>query len=309
MHKSLLSWDALFKEFAVYLQVERGFAQNTLSAYLSDIQKYKQFFEKDERKLLPQQISPLHVREFLYQLGELGLSEKTQARILASIRLFHRYLFIEEYTSTDPASDIESPKIHRTLPDILSVQEVEQMLNALPIQSPQDIRNRAIIETLYSCGLRVSELINLTFDQLFLEIEYLKVKGKGNKERLVPIGQWAIEWIERYLKEVRQKQKVKLSAQNVVFLNKNGGKLTRVMVFYIIKKAARLANISKNISPHTLRHSFATHLVENGADLRIVQDLLGHASITTTEIYTHVDTSFLHQEYQKYHPRMAKQTK
>lgn len=306
MHNEPLSWENIVKEFEHYLQAERGFSQNTLSAYLSDIDKYKKFFEQDERKLNPRQLTTLHIREFLYQLDELGLSEKTQARILASVRLFHKYLFTEEYTTTDPSSDIESPKIQRTLPDVLSVQEIEAILQAMPSENHQDIRNRAIVETLYSCGLRVSELVNLTLDQLFLEIEYIKVKGKGNKERLVPVGQWAIEWIERYLTEVRCKQKIKPEAQNIVFLNRNGNKLTRVMVFYIIKESVKRAGIEKNISPHTLRHSFATHLVENGADLRIVQDILGHASITTTEIYTHIDTSFLHQEYKKYHPRTAK---
>jgi integrase/recombinase XerD len=306
MRNEILSWEAIIKEFEQYLQVERGFAQNTLSAYLSDMQKYKKFFEHDERKLLPQQLTALHIREFLYQLDNLKLSEKTQARILASVRLFHKYLFTEEYTKTDPSSDIESPKTQRTLPDVLSVQEIQDILNAIPTENAQDIRNRAIIETLYSCGLRVSELINLTLDQLFLEIEYIKVKGKGNKERLVPVGQWATEWIERYLKEVRTKQKIKSESENIVFLNRNGNKLTRVMVFYIIKESVKRAGIQKNISPHTLRHSFATHLVENGADLRVVQDILGHASITTTEIYTHIDTSFLHQEYKKYHPRTSK---
>lgn len=306
MRNQFLSWEDVVKEFEQYLQIERGLAQNTLLAYLSDIEKYRVFFEKDERKLLPQQLTALHIREFLYQLDEAGLSEKTQARILASVRLLHKYLYTEDYTSNDPSSDIESPKIQRTLPDVLSVQEIENILNVMPIQTAQDIRNRAIIETLYSCGLRVSELVNLTLDQLFLEIEYIKVKGKGNKERLVPVGQWAIEWIERYIKEVRSKQKIKHEAQNIIFLNRNGNKLSRVMVFYIIKEAVKQANIQKNISPHTLRHSFATHLVENGADLRVVQDILGHASITTTEIYTHVDTSFLHQEYKKYHPRTVK---
>lgn len=305
MHNELLSWENIIREFEHYLQAERGFSQNTLSAYLSDIQKYRKFFEHDERRLQPQQLTTLNIREFLYQLDELGLSEKTQARILASVRLFHKYLFTEEYTPSDPSSDIESPKIQRTLPDVLSIQEIQDILEAMPTENAQDIRNRAIVETLYSCGLRVSELINLTLDQLFLEIEYIKVKGKGNKERLVPIGQWAIEWIERYLKEVRAKQKIKSEAQNILFLNKNGNKLTRVMVFYIIKESVQRAKIQKNISPHTLRHSFATHLVENGADLRVVQDILGHASITTTEIYTHTDTSFLHQEYKKYHPRTS----
>ncbi|MDW8346986.1 MAG: site-specific tyrosine recombinase XerD [Bacteroidia bacterium] len=306
MPEKILSWEVICKEFEDYLRIERGFAQNTLMAYLADIKKYRRFFEQDERQLLPQKLTSLHIREFLYVLGEVGLSEKTQARILASVRLFHKYLHNESYTSNDPSSDIESPKIERTLPDILSVQEIEQMLNGLPTQTPQGIRNRAIIETLYSCGLRVSELVNLTLDQLFLEIEYIKVKGKGNKERLVPIGQWAIEWIERYLKEVRQKQKINPDAKNILFLNRSGNQMTRVMVFYIIKDAARMCNIQKKISPHTLRHSFATHLVENGADLRTVQDILGHASITTTEIYTHVDTSFLHQEYKKYHPRNSR---
>jgi len=306
MHNTFLSWSDSVKEFEHYLKVERGFSENTLLAYLSDIQKYSKFFEHDERKLTPQKLTTLHIREFLYQLGEIGLSEKTQARILAAIRLFHKYLYTEDYTQNDPSADIESPKIQRTLPDILSVQEIQEILDAMPLENAQDIRNRAILETLYSCGLRVSELTNLTTDQLFLEIEYIKVKGKGNKERLVPVGQWAIEWIERYIKEVRNKQKIKPEAQNIVFLNRNGNKLTRVMVFYIIKECVKQANIQKNISPHTLRHSFATHLVENGADLRVVQDILGHASITTTEIYTHVDTSFLHQEYKKYHPRTAK---
>lgn len=303
MPNTFLPWNVLIDEFEKYLKIERGFTHNTISAYLSDIQKYRLFFEKDERHIVPQQLTSLNIREFLYQLDELKLSEKTQARILASIRLFHKYLYTEEYANTDPSSDIESPKIQRVLPDVLSVEEIQNILESMPIQNAQDIRNRAIIETLYSCGLRVSELINLTLDQLFLEIGYLKVKGKGNKERLVPIGEWAIEWIEYYLKEVRAKQKIKPESQNVVYLNRNGNKLTRVMVFYIIKQAVRQANIKKNISPHTLRHSFATHLVENGADLRVVQDILGHASITTTEIYTHIDTSFLHQEYKKYHPR------
>lgn len=298
-----MSWEDILKEFRQYLQIEKSVSQNTLDAYLLDMEKYKNFFIQDTRQILPFSLDTLNIREFLYTLDELGLSDKTQSRMLSSIKLFHKYLVKEGYCKIDIAEDIDSPKLKRKLPDVLTVEEVEQMLDTIDLSHPQGIRNRAIVEVLYACGLRVSELVNLTLPNVFLEIQFLKILGKGNKERLVPMGEWAVESLEQYFEHIRNKQKVKEVDKDIVFLNRNGAKLTRIMVFYIIQECVTKAGIQKKVSPHTLRHSFATHLVENGADLRAVQDILGHASITTTEIYTHLDTSFLRKAYEKYHPR------
>lgn len=294
------------KHFGHYLRLERSLSENSIEAYLHDVQLLRQFMEANH----PQQ-SPLHVttkalQTFLQYLNELGMSAHSQARILSGLKAFYKYLLAEELIERDPVFLLEGPRLGRKLPDTLSFNEIEKLLDAIDLSKPEGARNRAIIEVLYSSGLRVSELVELKISNVYFDIGFLRVIGKGNKERLVPIGRDALKYLSIYYKEIRGKaphKPVKKGFESHVFLNRNGQKLTRVMIFTVIKNLAGVIGMKKTISPHTFRHSFATHLIEGGADLRAVQEMLGHESITTTEIYTHLDRDYLKQVIKEFHPR------
>jgi integrase/recombinase XerD len=296
-----MSWESSIKEFKYYLQIERSLAQNSVEAYIRDINKLATYCSKINKTEIS--TSTKEIRKFITELNDNGISARSQARIISGIKSFYKYLVIEDVIIDDPTTLIDNPKIGLKLPDVLSIIEIDMIVAVIDLSSKHGERNRAIIETLYSCGLRVSELINLKISNIqFLE-GYLKVTGKGNKERLAPIGSKAIKYISLYINEVRVHQKIKKDQQDYVFLNNRGSKLSRVMIFTIIKKLVKIAGIQKKISPHTFRHSFATHLIEGGADLRAVQEMLGHESITTTEIYTHLDKDYLRSNLMQFHPR------
>jgi integrase/recombinase XerD len=284
------------------LQLEKSLSVNSIDGYMSDVEKLDQFFEMKRLKLQPEQIELDHLESFLAYLHDLGLGPRSQARIISGIKAFFKYLLIEDVIKLNPAELLETPKLSRKLPETLSLEEIESMFDAIDRSTIEGQRNRAMLETLYSCGLRVSELVNLKISDLFLDVEFVRVIGKGNKERLVPIGQSAVKQIKIYKNEVRVHQPVKPGQEDILFLNRRGKGLTRNMVYHIIKELAKGAGIKKNISPHTFRHSFATHLVEGGADLRAVQEMLGHESITTTEIYTHLDREYLRETVMRFHP-------
>ncbi len=297
-------WPSFIKGFRAYLQLERSMSANTVEAYLRDITMLQRHIETNYAGLPIPQITLEHLRTLTQEIAELGLAATTQARILSGIRSFFGYLMLEDVIDNDPSELLDFPKPKRALPHVLSVAEIDQLFAAIDHSRPDGQRNRAMLEVMYSCGLRVSELITLRISQLHTEVGYIRVTGKGDKERLVPIGDAAIKQIDLYQRYTRtQVPVVKKGNEDYLFLNKFGAKLSRVMVFYIIKDLAAKARISSEIHPHTLRHSFATHLVENGADLRAVQTMLGHASITTTEIYTHLDRTFLRNTLEQYHPR------
>ena len=296
-----MSWESSIKEFKYYLQIERSLAQNSVEAYIRDINKLATYCSKINKTEIS--TSTKDIRKFILELNDNGISARSQARIISGIKSFYKYLIIEDYIVNDPTTLIDNPKIGLKLPDVLSIIEIDMIVAAIDLSSNQGERNRAIIETLYSCGLRVSELINLKISNIQFIEGYLKVTGKGNKERLAPIGSKAIKYISLYINEVRVHQKIKKDQQDYVFINNRGSKLTRVMIFTIIKKLVTIAGIQKKISPHTFRHSFATHLIEGGADLRAVQEMLGHESITTTEIYTHLDKDYLRSNLMQFHPR------
>jgi len=298
-------WNTKISEFQIYLKLEKSLSQNTIFAYIQDISKLVEFIDIYSLHTAPSQVQIEHIRSFFIWLNqqEFHFSVGSQARILSGIKAFFKYLVVDEYITTSPAELIESPHMERKIPDILSTSEIDKLKAALDFSTPLAYRNSAIIETLYSCGLRVSELINLRISDLFLRLGFIKVLGKGNKERLIPISPQAIEELELYLNEYRPEYPIKPKAEDIVFLNRRGSQLTRVMIFTIVKELAQLAQIKKDISPHTFRHSFATHLVESGANLRAVQEMLGHASITTTEIYTHIEQSALRETIMKFHPR------
>ncbi|MGF1637557.1 MAG: site-specific tyrosine recombinase XerD [Cyclobacteriaceae bacterium] len=300
-----MNWDFYIKSFENYLKLERSLSENSIQAYQSDAIKLKQFVELTNADLNPLSIETHHLYSFLEYLGQLGLSAYSQARILSGIKAFYRFLFYENYLKADPSELIEGPKLGRKLPEVLSTDEINHLFNAIDHSTPEGARNRAMLETLYSSGLRVSELTELRLSGIYFEIGFLRIIGKGNKERLVPVGSHAIKYLKIYLEEIRPQINVQKGHENIVFLNRRGKKLSRVMVFTIIKQLCVLSGIQKPVSPHTFRHSFATHLVENGADLRAVQEMLGHESITTTEIYTHLDREYLKQVVQKYHPRSS----
>ncbi len=274
-----------------------------MEAYLHDISLLEEFTTSDGQKKSPAQVKLDDLQEFLGWINERKLSARSQARIISGIKSFYRYLLMENLVGDDPSQLLESPRLGRKLPDTLSVEDINQLIGALDLSKPEGVRNKAMLETMYSCGLRVSELVGLLLSNLHLEIGFVKVTGKGDKERLVPIGSVATKHIKIYLEEIRNRQSIQPGFEDVVFLNQRGKKLTRVMVFTIIKQLAEKIQLKKNISPHTLRHSFATHLIEGGADLRAVQEMLGHESITTTEIYTHLDRDFLRSSILKHHPR------
>ncbi len=295
-------WEPYKKGFKAYLQLEKSLSDNSVEAYLHDIEKLTAYLEASNNLKTPQQIELKDLEKFIQWIMELGMTAGSQARIISGLRSFFKYCMLERIVTTDPATLLESPKLKRALPDVLSFAEIENIIAQIDLSKPEGGRNKAILETLYGCGLRVSEVVNLRISSLFLDVGFIKVIGKGDKERLVPIGSDAIKYINLYKNNIRVHVPVKPGNDDILFLNRRGAKLSRVMIFLIIKHLAREAGISKNISPHTFRHSFATHLVEGGADLRAVQEMLGHESITTTEIYTHLDRDFLRTTLQQFHP-------
>jgi integrase/recombinase XerD len=295
-------WEAYKKGFKAYLQLEKSLSGNSVEAYVHDIEKFTQFLVTNKIEKNPNEIELHHLEDFLKWINELGMTPSSQARIISGLKGFYKFCIQEQISAANPTALLESPKLPKHLPDTLSLEEIEKIINAIDLSTPEGARNKAIIEALYSCGLRVSELVNLKLSCLYFEVGYVRIIGKGDKERLVPIGSSAIKYIKIYIENVRVHLTVKPGFEDIVFLNRRGRKLTRVMIFTIIKELARKAAIAKNISPHTFRHSFATHLVEGGADLRAVQEMLGHESITTTEIYTHLDREYLRETLQQFHP-------
>ena len=296
-----MSWDTSIKGFKSYLQIERSLSDNSVQAYIRDVEKFANY-------AIPLDISELkvtreNISNFLAEIKNNDISARSQARIISGIKAFYKYLIIEDYLKVNPTELIESPKIGLKLPDTLSLIEIDKLIAAVDLSNKQGERNRAILETLYSCGLRVSELINLQLSNIHFKEGYLKVIGKGDKERLAPIGGRAIKYLTIYINEVRNHQEIKKGHEDFVFLNNRGAKLTRVMIFLIIHKLTEDIGLKKKISPHTFRHSFATHLIEGGADLRAVQEMLGHESITTTEIYTRLDKEYLRSNIIQFHPR------
>lgn len=299
-----MTWEQAAKEFRNYLKIERSLSFNSVEAYEDDINKLIQFIEISGRKILPEQVQLKDLQDFIEWLNELGMSARSQARIISGLRTFYKYLLIDDVITNDPSALIESPTLGRKLPTVMSVEEIDTLIAAIDLSTSEGRRNKAILEVLYSCGLRVSELIELRLSNLFFESGFIKVTGKGNKERLVPIGNRAIQEIKNYMPDRNSMLNfIDKSSENIVFLNRRGKKLTRVMIFTIIKQLAEKIGMEKNISPHTFRHSFATHMVEGGADLRAVQEMLGHESIITTEIYTHLDKNYLREAIISYHPR------
>lgn len=298
-----MDWTSYTKGFKSYLLLERSMSANTIEAYLSDVDKLESFISHRFSGISPQKVKYPHIQEFVFDISKMGLGERTQGRIISGIKAFFRYLIMEDLIEDDPTELIEGPKLTRKIPDVLSYAEIELIFNVIDLSLPQGHRNRAILETLYACGLRVSELTELKLSNYFPDIGFVKVIGKNNKERIVPIGVEAIKYIEIYLENDRNKGKISQGFENYLFLNRRGKNLSRVMVFYIIKEMVEKSGIKKIVSPHTFRHSFATHLVEGGADLRAVQEMLGHESITTTEIYTHLDTQYLKETIRNFHPR------
>ena len=296
-----MSWENSIKEFKYYLKVERSLADNSVNAYIRDIRKLADFCSKI--KINELNISLNEIREFIADLNSKNISARSQARIISGVKAFFKYLIIEDYITNDPTMLIENPKIGLKLPEVLSVDEIELIISSIDLSNKQGERNRAILETLYSCGLRVTELINLKISNINFKEGYIKVIGKGDKERLTPIGSNALKYISMYVNEVRIHQKISKNHEDFVFLNNRGSKLSRVMIFTLIKRIVDKVGIKKKVSPHTFRHSFATHLIEGGADLRAVQEMLGHESITTTEIYTHLDRDYLRSNIMQFHPR------
>ncbi len=296
-------WQTYLKGFQVYLQLERSLQANSIEAYVHDVEKLIQYLAIENLNIAPDEIKLANLRQFIAYLNQLGLEANSQARIISGIKAFYKYLLMEDEIKQSPAELLEAPKLSRKLPDVLEVHEIDAMVAQLDLNKPEGLRNKAIVETMFSCGLRVSEATELKISCISFEEMYIKVTGKGNKERLVPISLSALQIIDLYQKEVRNHQNVKTGSNDILFLNRRGGKLSRVMIFYILKDLAIAAGIQKSISPHTLRHSFATSLVEAGADLRAVQQMLGHESITTTEIYTHLDREYLRDVVSQFHPR------
>jgi integrase/recombinase XerD len=298
-----VNWTSFRKGFTAYLQLEKSLSENSVSAYLQDVEKLEQFLQAHHPTIQLEEITTSILQSFLQWIHELGMSATSQSRIVSGLKGFFKYLMLEDILSINPTELLESPKTSRKLPDTLSVEELDLLFNSLDLSTPEGTRNKAILEVMYSCGLRVSELTELRISHIYAQEQCIRVIGKGNKERLIPIGSSALKYISIYAENIRVQIKVANKCEDILFLNRRGGKLSRVMIFYIIKKATEQAGIRKNIHPHTLRHSFATHLVEGGADLRAVQEMLGHESITTTEIYTHLDREFLRETLTRFHPR------
>lgn len=295
-----MKWEEATRAYRSFMRLERGLSDNTIESYMRDVGKLAQFTNGG---IEPENVDEENIHHFLSFLTEIGLSATSQARILSGIKSFYEYLLLEKRIAVDPTSLLSSPKLTRKLPEVLHLADIDSMINQIDHSTPEGVRNRAIIEVLYSCGLRVSELCGLKISNLHFHEEYVMVIGKGNKARLVPIGMSAMKYTQIYLKEIRGAIDIKDGFEDHVFLNRRGASLSRVMVFYVVRDLAAKAGITKTISPHTLRHSFATHLVEGGADLRAVQEMLGHESITTTEIYTHLDRAYLQQTLKEFHPR------
>jgi len=301
-----LDWSKKLSRYGAFLRLEKSLAGNTVEAYSADLEKLRSFLDIVAPGISPESVSYDQLKDFLVWIGELGMSPRSQARIVSGLRSFFRYLAMDGQITVDPSELLESPKTGRRLPAILNVEEIDMIMDAIDLSRQEGHRNRAIIETLYSCGLRVSELVDLRITNLFFRDGFIKVTGKGSKERLIPISNKAIREIEMYFGQSRNHQVPVKGAENIVFLNRRGNKLTRVMIFTILKELVRKTGIKKKVSPHTLRHSFATHLVEGGADLRAVQEMLGHESILTTEIYTHLDREYLRDAIISFHPRSGR---
>lgn len=295
-------WEAYKKGYKAYLQLEKSLSDNSVEAYLRDIEKLTQFLQDAHSLKKPGDLELKDLQQFIKWINELGMEPASQARIISGIRSFYKYCLMENITPNDPTVLLEAPKLKRALPDTLSFEEIESIISQIDLSKPEGGRNKAILETMYSCGLRVSELVNLRISGLYLDVGFIRVIGKGDKERLVPIGASAIKYINIYRKDIRIHISVKPGNDDILFLNRRGSRLSRVMIFLLLKDLVKKAGITKNISPHTFRHSFATHLVEGGADLRAVQEMLGHESITTTEIYTHLDREYLRETLHRFHP-------
>lgn len=298
-----MKWEDSKKGYESYLKLEKSLSQNSIAAYINDINKLVSFLENKFKGNAPDKVKLDHLKSFVEWLNDRGVSPRTQARTISGIKSFYKYLLIEGDITSDPTALLESPKIGRKLPEILSMEEIDALIDAIDLSKAEGQRNKAMLETLYSCGLRVSELVNLKITNLFFEQGFIKVEGKADKERLVPVSGRAVEEINKYLNKYRKTLRIHADSENVLFLNRRGRKLSRVMIFTIIKNLAEKLNFEKKISPHTFRHSFATHLINGGADLRAVQEMLGHESILTTEIYTHLDKDYLRSTIHQYHPR------
>ena len=300
----MANWRPYINGFKAYLLLERSLSENTIDAYLRDVGKLAEFLALAEYDLSPEKLTVDHLSKFLHSLNDLGLGARSQARLLSAIKTFYKYLLMEDMIQIDPTSLLEGPRLPRKIPEVLAYEEIQNMIAAIDLSEAHGVRNRAMLETLYACGLRVSELTDLRMSNLYLDIGFVKVLGKGNKERIVPIGEEAVKHIGLYIEGVRRRMmNIDPEHSNFLFLSRRGRQLSRVMVFMIVKECAKLAGIEKNVSPHTFRHSFATELVERGADLRAVQEMLGHESITTTEIYTHLDRDYLRSNILSFHPR------
>lgn len=293
--------DAILKAYAGYLTLQRGLSPNTREAYLADVEKLEGWLQATGMTF--EQVSYADLQEFMASMHDLGISPRSQSRIVSGVRQFFHYLKGEEYIAEDPSLLLQVPRIGCHLPEVLTIEEIDALEDAIDLSTPEGIRNKAIIETLYGCGLRVSELVNLEYSKVFFREQYLTVEGKGSKQRLVPMSEVSVECIRRYIEKVRNRMDIHRGEENILFLNRRGSRLTRQMIFTIIRRLADLAGIRKTISPHTLRHSFATHLLEGGANLRVIQQLLGHESIATTEIYLHLDSRRLREQILLYHPR------
>ena len=298
-----MSWNLYIKQFKNYLKLERALASNSIDAYTRDVTKLMEFLNMHKKIPDPLQVLPVDLLDFIKFINELGLSPHSQARIVSGIKGFYKYLSYENLISVDPSELIELPRLGRKLPDTLSIHEIDQLFEAIDMSKASGPRDRAMAETIYSAGLRVSELVNLKISNIYEDVGFLRILGKGNKERLTPIGKSALKFIKSYQHEVRNHMQIKSGQEDYLFLNRLGNKISRVSVFNLIKNLAIRAGINKKISPHTFRHSYATHLIEGGADLRAVQEMLGHESITTTEIYTHLDRDYLKRIIKEFHPR------
>jgi integrase/recombinase XerD len=300
-------WEPYKKGFKAYLQLERSLSPHSIDAYLTDLEKLTAFLQANQLMKGPEEIDLKDLQAFVKWTASLGMTQSSQARMISGIKAFYRYCLLEDVCSKNPTSLLEGPKLKRHLPDVLSFEEIEAMMSKIDMSKPDGGRNKALLETMYSCGLRVTEVVNLKLSHLYFDVGFIRVIGKGNKERLVPIGSVAAKYVKLYVENDRRHLTIQPGEEDIVFLSRRGKRLSRVMIFLIIKDLAAKADIKKTISPHTFRHSFATHLVEGGADLRAVQEMLGHESITTTEVYTHLDREFLRSTLHQYHPAFQKQ--
>jgi integrase/recombinase XerD len=297
-----MNWNSSIKGFRAYLLLEKSLSAHTISAYMLDVGKLLEFTLIKKIDVTPDKLTSENLTDFIYYINDLGLEAKSQARIISGVRAFYKFMLLEDMINDDPSAMLEQPKLRRELPDVLSYDEIMTIIESIDLSIPHAHRNRAIIETLYACGLRVSELVTLKLSNFFPDEGFVKVLGKNNKERLVPIGDSAVKYIHLYIETERRHQTIVKGHEDTMFLNRRGQGLTRVMIFTLVKNFVATAGIKKTVSPHTFRHSFATHLVEGGADLRAVQEMLGHESILTTEIYTHIDMGYLRNTIEKFHP-------